>query len=224
MSSVVVVFSGGLDSSVCLALAEKEFDKVYALSFLYGQRHSREIDSAEKIVARYKKVEHIVVDLDFRKWGGSALTDTSIDLPTESQSDNIPVTYVPGRNIVFLSVALSFAEARGASSVYMGVNALDYSGYPDCRPEFIDAFRKVAETGQKQGVEGQPVKIETPLIDLTKADIVRLAVENDVPLELTWSCYAGGDVPCGKCDSCRLRAKGFEEAGIQDPALVLSNE
>lgn len=218
MSKAVVIFSGGLDSTVCLGLATSQFDKVFALSFDYGQRHSRELRSAKQIIARYPEVEHLVVNFDAGKWGGSSLTDATKAIP-ESLSDEIPNTYVPARNIIFLSFALSVAEAKEAEAVYIGVNALDYSGYPDCRPEFIEAFEKVAELGQKRGIEGNPVKVLTPLIKLTKAGIVKKAIELGVPVELTWSCYQGGESPCGVCDSCRLRQKGFFEAGITDPAL-----
>lgn len=218
MSKAVVIFSGGLDSTVCLGLATSQFDKVFALSFDYGQRHSRELRNAKQIIARYPEVEHLVVKFDAGKWGGSSLTDATKAIP-ESLSDEIPNTYVPARNIIFLSFALSVAEAKEAEAVYIGVNALDYSGYPDCRPEFIEAFEKVAELGQKRGVEGDPVKVLTPLIKLTKAGIVKKAIELGVPVELTWSCYQGGESPCGVCDSCRLRQKGFFEAGITDPAL-----
>lgn len=218
MSKAVVVFSGGLDSTVCLGLAKEEFDNVIALSFDYGQRHSRELQNAGRIIARYPGVEYLTVNFDASMWGGSSLTDHNIDVPDNS-SDDIPNTYVPARNIIFLSFALSVAEAKGADAVFIGVNALDYSGYPDCRPEFIDAFQKMAELGQKRGVEGDPILVRTPLIDLSKADIVRKAIELKVPVELTWSCYQGGERPCGICDSCRLRQKGFSEAGVIDKAL-----
>lgn len=218
MKSSVVLFSGGLDSTVCLGLAAKEFDNVIALSFSYGQKHSKELLSARKIVESYSNVEHVVVEFDAALWGGSSLTDGSLNIPL-SVSKGIPPTYVPARNIIFLSFGLSVAEAKEAEAVYIGVNALDYSGYPDCRPEFIQAFRKVAELGQKRGVEGNAVRIMTPIIDMSKADIVRKAKEIGVPLELTWSCYSGGEKPCAACDSCRLRAKGFAEAGITDLAL-----
>jgi len=190
-----------------------------ALTFDYAQRHRLEIDRARMIAGRYG-AEWLCVQLDASQWGGSALTDSSVAVPVGGvDPDAIPVTYVPARNLIFLSVAMGVAEARDADAVYLGVNALDYSGYPDCRPEFIESFRRTAELALKRGVEGRPVDIRTPLIDLGKADIVRLGIEVDAPLELTWSCYLGGDVPCGECDACRLRAKGFAEAGIDDPAL-----
>jgi 7-cyano-7-deazaguanine synthase len=217
----VVVLSGGLDSTVCMALADREAGDgaVVALTFDYGQRHRVEVERARSIAERYG-AEWLCVQLDASQWGGSALTDSSIAVPVEGvDTEVIPVTYVPARNLIFLSVAMGVAEARDAATVYLGVNALDYSGYPDCRPEFIESFRQTAALALKRGVEGRPVDIRTPLIDLTKAGIVRLGVESGAPLELTWSCYLGVDRPCGECDACRLRAKGFAEAGIDDPAL-----
>lgn len=222
MGKAVVLFSGGLDSTVCLGIAVNDFDHVTALSFDYGQRHSKELQNAKQVIARYPSVEHLVIKFDAGKWGGSSLTDSNMIIPDGLQ-DGIPSTYVPARNIIFLSFALSVAEATNADAVFIGVNVLDYSGYPDCRPEFIKAFQEVARVGQKRGVEGNPVEIYTPLIDLSKAGIARMAVELKVPIELTWSCYSGGDSPCGVCDSCRLRAKGFAEAGIEDPALARSS-
>jgi 7-cyano-7-deazaguanine synthase len=218
MSPTVVILSGGLDSTVCLAEALAGGDEVIALSINYGQRHAVELDRARAIAAHYG-VEHIEQRLDLSAWGGSALTDASIDVPTASDAGGIPVTYVPGRNLIFLSLAIALAEARGATQVSIGVNALDYSGYPDCRPEFIESFRHTAALALRTGVEGSPVTVITPLIDMTKAQIVRRGVELGAPLELTWSCYRGNDAPCGDCDSCVLRAKGFSEAGVADPAL-----
>ena len=205
---------------MCLALAAGEDDAVVALTFDYGQRHGVEIDRARLIAERYG-AEWLCVRLDASRWGGSALTDSSMAVPVDGvDTDVIPVTYVPARNLIFLSVAMGIAEARDADAVYLGINALDYSGYPDCRPEFVESFRRTAALALKRGVEGRPVDIVTPLIDLTKADIVRLGLEVGAPLELTWSCYLGGDRPCGECDACRLRAKGFAEAGVADPALL----
>ena len=190
--------------------------------FDYGQRHRVELDRAATIAAR-AGADHLVVRLDASQWGGSALTQSDIDVPdaaTAAAADptEIPATYVPARNLIFLSVAMGVAEARELDMVWIGVNALDYSGYPDCRPEFIESFAATAALALKRGVEGNPIAIRTPLIDLTKADIVRLGVEVGAPLELTWSCYRGGVRPCDDCDSCRLRAKGFAEAGVEDPA------
>lgn len=229
MAGHLVVLSGGLDSTVCMALATREPDgPPLALTFDYGQRHRTELDRAAGIAGHYR-ADHLVVQLDTTAWGGSALTDPSIDVPTVAPGGDggdggtdtaIPVTYVPARNSIFLAVALGVAEARGLDAVWIGVNAIDYSGYPDCRPEFIEAFRQVAATGQKRGVEGNPIGIRTPLIASTKADIVRLGLDLGAPLALTWSCYQGGDTPCGVCDACRLRAQGFAEAGADDPALA----
>jgi 7-cyano-7-deazaguanine synthase len=216
----VVVLSGGLDSTVCLALAARDGGELVALTFDYGQRHRVEIDRARAVADRCG-ADWLCVELDASRWGGSALTDSSIAVPVDGvQADEIPATYVPARNLIFLAVAMGVAEARDADAVYLGVNALDYSGYPDCRPEFIDSFRRTAALALKRGVEGRPVDIRTPLIDLTKAGIVRLGIEVGAPVELTWSCYFGGPEPCGVCDACRLRAKGFAEAGVDDPARL----
>ncbi len=216
----LVVLSGGLDSTVCMALAHAESDVApLALTFDYGQRHRTELERAAGVAGFYRS-EHLVVHLDTSAWGGSALTDDSLEVPDAADStDGIPVTYVPARNSIFLAVALGVAEARNLEGVWIGVNAIDYSGYPDCRPAFIDAFRQVAATGQKRGVDGDPIAINTPLIDLTKGDIVRLGLSVGAPLDLTWSCYRGGAHPCGTCDACVLRSRGFAEAGQPDPAL-----
>jgi 7-cyano-7-deazaguanine synthase len=219
MAGHLVILSGGLDSTVCMALAQRESGTPpLALTFDYGQRHRTELDRAAGIAGHFGS-EHLVVELDTRPWGGSALTDPAIAIPTGGADDGIPVTYVPARNSIFLAVALGVAEARQIDAVWMGVNAIDYSGYPDCRPQFIEAFRQVAATGQKRGVEGDPIGIRTPLIELTKQEIVRLGLDLDAPLALTWSCYQGGNRPCGACDACLLRARGFAEAGVDDPAL-----
>jgi len=231
MAADLVVLSGGLDSTVCMALARQESGQPpLALTFDYGQRHRTELDRSAGVAGHYRS-EHLVVHLDTTAWGGSALTDPSIDVPaaTPGPADGadgsndgqaIPVTYVPARNSIFLAVALGVAEARNLDAVWIGVNAIDYSGYPDCRPEFIKAFRGVAATGQKRGVEGNPIAIRTPLIESTKAEIVRMGLDLDAPLSLTWSCYQGGDIPCGACDACVLRAAGFAAAGADDPALT----
>jgi 7-cyano-7-deazaguanine synthase len=201
-----------------MALAARE-GPALALTFDYGQRHRVELDRAAAVAARYG-AEQLVVRLDASQWGGSALTDSAIEVPEAGPVGGIPVTYVPARNLIFLSVAMGVSEARDADAVYLGVNALDYSGYPDCRPEFVRSFATTAALALKRGVEGRPVEIRTPLIDLTKAQIVRLGLDVGAPLELTWSCYRGGPAPCGACDACRLRAKGFAEAGVADPALA----
>jgi 7-cyano-7-deazaguanine synthase len=203
-----------------MALAAKDGDDLVALTFDYGQRHRVEVERAGRVAAHYG-ADGLVVELDASQWGGSALTDQSMAVPVDGvDTGAIPVTYVPARNLIFLSVAMGVAEARDADAVYLGVNALDYSGYPDCRPEFVESFRRTAALGLKRGVEGRPVDVRTPLIDMTKAGIVRLGIELRAPLELTWSCYLGFDRPCGECDACRLRAKGFAEAGVADPALL----
>ena len=219
MTRQLVVLSGGLDSTVCMALAADESGvPPLALTFDYGQRHRTELDRAAGVAGHYRS-EHLVVHLDTSAWGGSALTDPAVGVPPAGSTVGIPDTYVPARNSIFLAVALGVAEARDLDDVWIGVNAVDYSGYPDCRPEFIDAFRGVAATGQRRGVEGDPIAIRTPLIGCSKEEIVRLGTDRGAPLQLTWSCYRGGDRPCGTCDACVLRARGFAAAGIDDPAL-----
>ncbi|AFY91357.1 7-cyano-7-deazaguanine synthase QueC [Chamaesiphon minutus] len=217
----VILLSGGLDSSTVLYLAKSEGYSCYALSFDYQQRHRRELEAANAIASAAGVVAHQVVSFDLRLWGGSALTDDRIALPQErnlaQMSESIPVTYVPARNTIFLSFALAYAEAIEASRVYIGVNALDYSGYPDCRPDYIDAMRSVFRLGTKQGREGDPIEIVTPLIDLKKTEIIQLGDRLGVPWAQTWSCYSGDRVPCGTCDSCRLRLAAFEELGMVDP-------
>jgi 7-cyano-7-deazaguanine synthase len=222
VNRALVVLSGGLDSTVCMGLAHREADAVVAVTFDYGQRHRVELDHARAVATHYGD-EQLVVRLDASQWGGSALTDPSLPVPDAEQAasspDRIPVTYVPARNLIFLSVAMGVAEARDADALYLGINALDYSGYPDCRPEFVASFAATAALATKRGVEGRPVAVLTPLVDLTKAGIVRLGLNIGAPLGLTWSCYRGDQHPCGTCDSCVLRAKGFAEAGVADPAL-----
>jgi len=219
MAGHLVLLSGGLDSTVCMAIARRESESPpLALTFDYGQRHRAELDRSAGIAGHFCS-EHLVVTLDTSSWGGSALTDPSIDVPPAGAGDGIPVTYVPARNSIFLAVALGVAEARALDAVWIGVNAIDYSGYPDCRPEFIEAFRGVAATGQKRGVEGRPIAIRTPLIEWTKAEIIRTGLELEAPLGMTWSCYQGGQEPCRICDACVLRARGFADAGADDPAL-----
>ncbi len=215
----VVILSGGLDSATCLAVAKRRGDNVYALTFDYGQRHRREIRSARELARHYGIVEHRVAPLPFlREIGGSALTDDRVEVPTTGVAEGkIPVTYVPGRNLIFLSIAAAYAEVVGADALYIGVNALDYSGYPDCRPEFVAAFAKTAALATRAGVEGAALRIEAPLQYLGKCEIVQLGAELGVPYELTTSCYQGGEVACGVCDSCRLRLEGFAAAGLTDP-------
>ncbi|MDF5711918.1 MAG: 7-cyano-7-deazaguanine synthase QueC [Nostoc sp. S4] len=223
----VILLSGGLDSSTILYKAKIEDDcECHAISFDYQQRHRRELHSAVLIAQKAGVVKHQVVNFDLRQWGGSALTDDTIDLPQERTLDemaqNIPVTYVPARNTIFLSFALSYAEAIAAERVYIGVNALDYSGYPDCRPDYIQAMQEVFRLGTKQGREGQPIDIVPPLINLKKTEIIQLGNQLGVPWELTWSCYAGGDLACGVCDSCHLRLTAFAELGLVDPLTYAS--
>lgn len=221
--NAVCLLSGGLDSTTCLAEAKSEGFRCYALSFDYGQRHRVELKAAAAVAQALGAERHLVVPVNLRLFGGSALTD-EIDVPKDRCEDEmgqgIPVTYVPARNTVFLALALAWAETLGASDIFIGVNAIDYSGYPDCRPEFIDAFEKMANLATKAGVEGQSrLRIHTPLIRLSKAGIVRRAIELGVDLGLTFSCYDPdeGGRSCGACDSCRLRRKGFADAGVVDP-------
>lgn len=218
----VILLSGGLDSSTVLYLAKSEGYDCYALSFDYQQRHRRELEAA-RTIATAAGVSHRTIGFDLGLWGGSALTDNQIALPQDrdlaAMSASIPITYVPARNTIFLSFALAYAEAIAASRVYIGVNALDYSGYPDCRPDYIEAMRSVFRLGTKQGREGDPIDIITPLIDLKKTEIIQLGDRLGVPWVDTWSCYAGDLVPCGVCDSCRLRLAAFEELGLVDPVM-----
>lgn len=219
MKPAVCLLSGGLDSATCLAFAKREGYDCYALSFDYGQRHRVELEAARRIAANLGAAKHIIVPVDLRLFGGSALTD-DIDVPKDGVQDGIPVTYVPARNTIFLSFAMAWAEVLSASDVFIGVNAIDYSGYPDCRPEFIGAFERMANLATKAGVEGRTrLKIHTPLIRLSKSEIIKLASELGVDFRITHSCYDPDDSgrPCGLCDSCRLRLKGFAEAGIRDP-------
>lgn len=217
----VILLSGGLDSSTVLYQARSEGYDCYAISFDYQQRHRRELESARAIALSSGVVDHQLVSFDLRALGGSALTDDSIDLPrgrsVMAMSQSIPVTYVPARNTIFLSFALAYGEIIGAERVYIGVNALDYSGYPDCRPDYIQAMQSVFRLGTKQGREGQAITIVTPLIDLRKTEIIQLGNKLGVPWEKTWSCYAGGDLACGACDSCQLRLQAFAELGLKDP-------
>jgi len=222
MRPAVVLLSGGIDSTTTLAIACAEGYEVYALSFDYGQRHRIEIDSARCLADSLGAKEHRVATIDLRIFGGSALTD-DVDVPKQRSeaeiAHGIPVTYVPARNTIFLAYALARAEVIPASDIFLGVNAIDYSGYPDCRPEFIQAFENLANLATKAGVEGRRFHIHTPLIKLSKADIIRKAVELGVDLSLTHSCYdpSPEGLACGQCDSCVLRLKGFREAGIEDP-------
>jgi 7-cyano-7-deazaguanine synthase len=226
VTRAVVLLSGGLDSTTTLAIAKAEGFEPCALSFRYGQRHRVELECAARVAESLGVREHLIVDADLRRLGGSALTadlEVPKDRSPDQMSDGIPVTYVPARNTIFLSFALAWAEVLETSRIFIGVNALDYSGYPDCRPEYITAYERMADLATKAGVEGrQSLRIHTPLIRLTKAQIIRRGMELGVEYDLTSSCYDPGadGRPCGRCDSCRLRAKGFAEAEIADPLLV----
>ncbi len=218
MAKAVVLLSGGLDSMVTAAIARERGYSLLALTVQYGQRHSIELEAAANIARSLGAERHIVLPLDLRQFGGSALTD-DIAVPKSGPGDDIPVTYVPARNIIFLSLCLGLAEAAGARDLFIGVNAIDYSGYPDCRPEFIRAFEAMANLGTKAGIEGEGFEVHTPLIDLSKADIVREASRLGLDAAMSWSCYDPTSEleHCGLCDSCRLRAGGFAEAGLPDP-------
>ncbi len=213
VKKAIILLSGGLDSATVAAQAIADGYKAIALSFRYGQRHERELLAARQVAAALKIQEHFLIDVNLAQWGGSALTDINIAMPIEGvQADEIPITYVPGRNTVFIAIALSLAESKGAEAIYLGINAVDYSGYPDCRPDYLEAFQKLAALSSKVGVEGHAPKLIAPLVMDSKVDIVKRAKRLGVPIELTWSCYQGGEVPCGVCDSCRIRDKAILEA------------
>jgi 7-cyano-7-deazaguanine synthase len=219
-TKAVVLYSGGIDSTTCLAIARSEGFEPYAMSFSYGQRHKTELEFAKAYARQMGAVEHMVVDIDLRKIGGSALT-ADIAVPKEGVGEDIPVTYVPARNTIFLSFALGWAEVLGAFDIFIGVNALDYSGYPDCRPEYVAAFETMANLATKAAVEGEgKLKVHTPLISLTKGEIIKRGLALGVDYARTHSCYdpTREGLACGLCDSCRLRLKGFAEAGVADPA------
>ena len=220
-SKAVCLFSGGLDSTTALYFAIGEGCVPLALTIDYGQLHKRELESAEKI-AHHLQIEHQVISIQL-PWGGSALLDPTIPIPDNQSAaqipDEIPATYVPARNTIFLSFAASFAEARGAEAILIGANQLDYSGYPDCRSEYFSQFNTLLRLGTKQGFEGKALAIVAPLVRMSKAEIVRLGHELGIPFEWTWSCYRGGEIPCMRCDACLLRAKGFQEAGVKDPLI-----
>ena len=216
----VVLVSGGLDSTTVLAIARSQGYACYTISFDYGQRHRSELLAAERTASSLGSVEHKVIKLDLRSIGGSALTDDAISVP-EEETTGIPVTYVPARNTVFLSIALGWAEVLGADDIFIGVNAVDFSGYPDCRPDYIAAYEVMANLATRAGAEGNRLKIRTPLIDLSKAEIIKQGIALGVDYSLTVSCYQANDQgeACGKCDSCRLRSAGFAQAGVADPTL-----
>ncbi|MGI6091420.1 MAG: 7-cyano-7-deazaguanine synthase QueC [Veillonellaceae bacterium] len=220
-AKAVVLLSGGLDSTVCMAVANSKSYELYPISFNYHQRHNRELSCAHKVAEHYKVARHLVIETNMEAIGGSALTDKNISVPAgDVTRQDIPVTYVPARNLIFLSYALGYAEVIGAEKIFIGVNALDYSGYPDCRPEFINKFQDLANYSTTAAVQNsRKIVIETPLLNLSKKDIVLLGTQLGAPLHLTTSCYNGKDAACGECDSCVLRLKGFLEAGIPDPIL-----
>ncbi|MEW6320074.1 MAG: 7-cyano-7-deazaguanine synthase QueC [Acidobacteriota bacterium] len=223
MQAAVVLLSGGLDSATAAAVARREGFALHALTVRYGQRHAQELAAARAVARALGAARHLEVDVDLRSIGGSALT-AGIDVPKDRPLDHadIPVTYVPARNTVFLSLALGWAEVLGAADIFIGVNALDYSGYPDCRPAFIQAFERLAAVGTRAGVEGRRLRVHTPLISMTKAEIIRLGLSLGVDYGLTHSCYdpPSDGRPCGRCDSCRLRAAGFAQVGVPDPLVV----
>jgi 7-cyano-7-deazaguanine synthase len=220
----VVLLSGGIDSSTTLAIAKQHGFEVYAISFRYGQRHQIELEAAKRIAASLKVKRHLIVEVDLAAIGGSALTanlEVPKDRDIEKMSNEIPITYVPGRNIIFLSLALAWAEVLAAYDIFIGANAIDFSGYPDCRPEFLTAYERMANLGTKTGVETKRFSIHAPLITLTKAQIIQKGIELGIDYSLTLSCYdpSTDGIACGKCDSCLLRKKGFQEAGIPDPMI-----
>jgi len=217
----VVLASGGLDSTVTAAMAKREGCELFFLTMAYGQRHLVEVERARQVAAALGAAHHLVMNLDLRAIGGSALTGSAAvpkDRTGKERGQDIPITYVPGRNLIFLSIAAAHAEVVGASLIYFGANVLDYSGYPDCRPEFIRAFEEAVKEGTKVGTEGNPIQVQTPLLMLTKAEIIRRGIDLHVPFQLTHSCYDPvGDLACGRCDSCAIRREGFAQAGVVDP-------
>ncbi|MCK4332295.1 MAG: 7-cyano-7-deazaguanine synthase QueC [Thermoplasmatales archaeon] len=217
----VCLISGGLDSCVTSFIAKEQGYEIYALSFNYGQLHKKEIDCSNKIAQAVGVENRIILDVDFQKFGKSSLLNTSSDsIQDHNLKDiarEIPSTYVPARNTVFLSMALAYAESTDADAIFIGVNAVDYSGYPDCRPEYIQAYQKMADLATKKGIEGRSIKIEAPLLQLTKSEIIKTGLKLNAPLADTWSCYRGEELACGRCDSCVLRLKGFKDAGVEDP-------
>ncbi|ANV89420.1 MULTISPECIES: 7-cyano-7-deazaguanine synthase QueC [unclassified Picosynechococcus] len=222
MKRAVVLLSGGLDSATSAAQAIADGYEVFALSFRYGQKHSRELVAAQKIAEHLGITEHFIMDVNLSQWGGSSLTDVNQAIPQSGvQTGDIPSTYVPGRNTVFLAIALSLAEAKQAEAIYLGINAVDYSGYPDCRPEYLAAYQKLADLSSKVGIEGHAPQLVAPLVLDTKVEIIQKAVKLGVPIAETWSCYQGGEHPCGLCDSCRIRDEALIKAGY--PELTSQN-
>jgi 7-cyano-7-deazaguanine synthase len=221
VKKAVCLLSGGLDSAVTAFIAKKQGYDIYALSFRYGQRHTKELACAKKISNAVGAKNHLILSIDLSKIGESSLLasspETIPDHPIKEIGKNIPTTYVPGRNTIFLSYALAYAETIDAEAIFLGVNAVDYSAYPDCRPRYIQTIQQLARVATRQGVQGRPVHIKTPLLHLSKAEIVKKGARLHVPFSKTWSCYRGGKKACGRCDSCRLRLKGFQDAHLQDP-------
>lgn len=210
--SIVVLLSGGLDSSTVAGIAKSAGAKIFGLSFDYGQRHKKELSAAKKIAMHFEFEDLKEIKLDLSLWGGSSLTEKDKKLPLNGLNKNIiPNTYVPGRNTIFIAVALSYAEAINADMIGLGINAIDYSGYPDCRPDYIQQFQLLSNLANKRGIENDPIMFWTPLLDLNKEEIFEKAFQNDVPLKLTWSCYSGGTKPCQKCDSCRIRNEAYQK-------------
>jgi len=225
MKKSVVLLSGGLDSATTAAIALADGYSAIALSFRYGQRHQQELLAAAKIAKALDIKEHYVIDVNLSQWGGSSLTDQSMTIPQSGiQLDVIPSTYVPGRNTVFLAIALSLAEAKDATAIYLGINAVDYSGYPDCRPEYLQAYQQLANLSSKAGIEGHAPQLVAPLVKDSKADIVRRALELNIPIADTWSCYQGDSTPCGLCDSCRIRDRALIEVGRSDLATEVGRK
>ncbi len=220
MKSAIVLLSGGLDSATTLAIAKKQGYDCFCLSFDYGQRAIAELEAAKKVAKSMNVAKHQIFNISLDQFGGSALTDNTLKIPKQVNND-IPITYVPARNTIFLSIALAWAEVINAFDIFIGVNAVDYSGYPDCRPQFISAYQSMANLATKMGVEGQEIRIHTPLIDLTKAEIIQKGIDLDVDYNQTISCYQTDQqgAACGQCDSCHLRQKGFKEAGMTDPTI-----
>jgi 7-cyano-7-deazaguanine synthase len=219
MKKAVVLLSGGIDSATAAAQAIADGYEVLAISFRYGQRHERELRAARNVAKYLGITEHFILDVRLHEWGGSALTDNSMDMPTDGvQTDAIPNTYVPGRNTVFIAIAMSLAEAKSAEAIYLGINAVDYSGYPDCRPEYLEAFQNLAALSSKAALEGKVLKLLAPLVNDSKLDIIKRAIAFKVPIALTWSCYQGDAEPCGVCDSCRIRDRALIAAGVPELA------
>ena len=221
MKKAVCLISGGLDSSVTAYTAKNEGYELFAITFNYKQKHRREIESAKRIAESVGVKKHILFDIDLSVFGGSSLVDEKMEIQKNNKLEDIgkkiPLTYVPARNTVFLSIGLAYAEVVHANTIFIGVTATDYSGYPDCRPEYIEAFQRLANLATKKGVEGEKIEIKAPLLFMNKSEIIRRGVELGVPFEETWSCYMGGEKACGRCDSCLLRLKGFKDAGLKDP-------